>query len=67
LYDEIEFVLLSLTKCENMLYIGNEMALVMGRRSLKVISVDDYSESSANHSHDPSKNKAGGGNGGRKG
>jgi hypothetical protein len=38
-----------------MLYIGNEMALVMGRRSLKVISVDDYSESSANHSHDPPK------------
>ena len=34
---------------------------------MKVISVDDYSESSANHSHDPSKYKAGGGNGGRKG
>jgi hypothetical protein len=42
------------------------MVSAVGRRSLKA-SVDDYNEPSANRSHYPTKNKGGGGNGGRKG
>ncbi|KAL1829031.1 hypothetical protein ACET3Z_007443 [Daucus carota] len=44
----------------NTMFLSGEEVKV--GRSLKMIGVDDYSDATANHGHDP-RNKPGGGNG----